>query len=111
MLSAASGASSVGWVSVLMLMRLLGLTHPDAGTKNRRHIPVRAVGLRRTLFESGSTCLAHRKRTLGLFPATVGFSYPGWRTPILRRGYSECCLEIKPRGEGGQGLWGLMTHE
>ena len=33
MLSAASGASSDGWVSVLMLMRLLGLTHPDAGTK------------------------------------------------------------------------------
>ena len=111
MLSAASGASSVGWVSVLMLMRLLGLTHPDAGTKNRRHIPVRAVGLRRTLFESGSTCLAHRKRTLGLFPATVGFSYPGWRTPILRRGYSECCLEIKPSRGGGQGLWGFMTRE
>ncbi len=63
------------------------------------------------LFESGSSCLAHRKRTLGSFPATVGFSSPGWRTTILRWGYSECWLKNKPTPPKGQEPRLVMTHE
>jgi hypothetical protein len=59
-----------------MLMRLLLLTHPDAGTKNRRHIPVRAVGLRRTIVRDRIFLSRTSEKNLGFFSSHRGFLQP-----------------------------------